>query len=384
MSERREWEPEEKYVDIVESNHYISSMEGFGEKEAIFLSSYLQKFVIDYSNRKNDNWLIESLQDKFPDKKLVEIQGLSKEIRNCVLHWNSNVESINLACAEGTSKEEWLEKILRENVTNSNSDYNKESIIFLLNNLHKENENVLQSFGIVHTGENLPFNDSNTVNEMILKLVKEIEVSGIAGTFIDTGLRLAEKSIFSDKIWEFNEIAECLRNGNDSEIKEIATAALKVAVEEGNVVILPRNTPIEIISGIACFGVEQTKIILQFADGKISSTKALELIGRATIVNASLVLNKLGENIGRKIGQKVGITIGMIFPLLAPVGAVIGSFIGSTIGRMGGSIVGKVINKAAKKLSDIAKPLLNQIWNGVKSVARGIKQIISIFDTTKA
>ena len=156
------------------------------------------------------------------------------------------------------------------------------------------------------------------------------------------------------------------------------------AVKKNTIHILPKNTPIETITGIACFGVEEAKIMLRFADDDISSTQALTLMGRAAVVNVSFVMSKLGEKIGQQVGQKVGIAIGTIIPALAPVGAVLGSYIGAAVGRIGGSAVGKALSKAAEKLSKVAEPFILRICNSIKTAKRifegSIRNLTSIFE----
>ena len=180
-------------------------------------------------------------------------------------------------------------------------------------------------------------------------------------------------------------MADALRSGDDQGVKEAASAALKTGIEKGYIPILPKSTPTSVVSGIACFGVEQAKVMVKFADGEISSGQALSLMGRVATVNAANVFTHFGEKIGQQVGQKIGLAVGAIVPVLAPIGAAVGSFVGATVGRMAGSAIGKAVTKAAKKLAEAAKPVLKRAWEGIKSVGRtiagGIKSLFSsIFD----
>ena len=257
--------------------------------------------------------------------------------------------------------------------------------------LHQENQEAMgQIEGFAVEGiadvEEIPkdqeWNASNT-HELAMQIGKEVEVSNLASTVLSTGWKLAEQLPISGKLADLKQVGEALRSGDDQGVKEAASAALKAGVEKGYIPFLPKNTPTSVISGVACFGVEQAKVMMKFADGDINSGQALNLMGRAAVVNAANVFGHFGEKIGRQLGQKIGMAVGAIVPILAPVGAVVGSFVGAMVGRIAGSTVGKAVTKAAKKLAEAAKPVLKRVWEGIKSVGetigKGIKKLFSIF-----
>ena len=356
------------------SDKKIISIEGFGEDDATDLSPLLQKFIIAQSENK----IVETLKEELPEESPEEIQTLYSEIQNNVANWNADINEINISCAEGSTVEEWLSRKLSESAIGVNVQDYENFLSSILDSLHKENFDFLKNLGMENSFIAKPS------SEMPEQIGREIQISGLAGTILNTGWQLAEKLLPADKIREIQFVADSLRRGDDSGLKSTVVAALMTAVKKNTIHILPKNTPIETITGIACFGVEQAKIMLRFADGDISSTQALTLMGRAAVVNASFVMSKLGEKIGRQVGEKIGIAIGTILPALAPVGAILGSYIGAAVGRIGGSAVGKALSKAAEKLSKVAEPFILRICNSIKTAKRifegSMRNLTSIFE----
>lgn len=363
MSKKNNPSLEEDFEEIAEEK--IIAIDGFGEKEAENLTPILQKFLKAYGENKLD----ETLREEFGEET-------AQEIQKNVAKWNDSINDINISCAEGMTAEEWLAKKLNNSAVNS-QDYEK-FLSGTLESLHNENFNTLKMLGLTKNfgGENNFV--SVPAQEIPEQLGREVQIGRLAGIILNNGWKLAEKYFPEGKIEEIKLVADSLRGGDDSGVKSAAVAALTAAVEKGNIPILPKNTPVEVVAGIACFGVEQAKIMLKFADGDISSEQALNLISRAAVVNASFVMGKIGEKIGRQVGQKVGAVVGAIIPALAPVGAVVGSYIGAAVGKIAGSKVGEVISKAAEKLSKAAKTFILKTYDKIKSF--GKKIITALFE----
>lgn len=369
MSKKNNLPIEEEFSEVEEiSEKKIISVEGFGEEEAANLTPLFQKFLKAYGENKIDETLREELGEE-----------TAAEIQKNVANWNSSINDINNSCAEGMTAEEWFAKKLNDSAIGVNSQDYEKYLSGVLENLHNENFNALKTLDLTkHLGKENEF-VSVPALEIPEQLGREVQVSELAGMILNSGWKLAEKYLPDGKFEEVPAIIEALRGGDDSGVKSAAVAALTSAVEKGNIPILPKGTPVEAIAGIACFGVEQAKIMLRFADGDISSNQALVLISRAAVVNASFVMGKLGEKIGRQVGQKIGTMVGAIIPALAPVGAVVGSYVGAAVGKIAGSKIGKVLGKAAEKLSKAAEPFILRTCNTIKTLGRKFKETIRTF-----
>ena len=312
------------------------------------------------------------------------IQTIRKEIRTSVAAWDEDMASIHEACAEGKSKEEWLEGKLQESTIGVNvSDYGT-YLAEANTELHQANQEAIegtreQPSDFEENGEQ-EWDAANT-HELALQLGKEVEVSSLASTVLRTGWKMAENIPLGENFQNLKKVGDALRSGEDQGVKEAASAALKAGIEKGYIPFLPKSTPTAIVSGLACAGVEQAKIVMQFADGDISGGQALNLMGRVATVQASNVCGHLGEQLGKKAGQALGMMVGSVMPVLMPVGMAVGNFVGGVVGRIGGSAIGKAIGKAVHKIAEVAKPVLKRAWEGVKSVGRsivnGVKNLFS-------
>ena len=381
--------PENEYTEITENKS--SALQGFGEQEASQLATVIGRFMQAYAEHPEDAedsaaWLENQLATELPEKSREEIQSIRQEIQKSVVAWDENMRSLNDACAEGKSKEEWLEAKLQEASVGVNVEDYSHCLEAASAGLHQANRNAIQQVDGMQAGpeeEGQPETDQErapaNTHDLAIQLGKEIEVSSLAGTVLGTGWKLAENLPMGEKLAELRQVGEELRSGDDQGIKEAASAALKTGMEKGYIPFLPKDTPTSVTSGLACCGVEQAKVLLKFADGDISGGQALNLMGRAATVSASNVLSSWGSKIGAQIGQKVGLLVTPIMPALAPIGMAVGTFVGGMVGRIGGSAIGKVVSKAARKIAEVAKPVLNRAWEGIKSIGRSIGNAVSGF-----
>lgn len=364
----------DQYDDFKEvSGEKIILLEDFVHKEIANLMPVIQEFITAYAKDKLD----EILKKNLSDRSVEEILKLPGEIQSNVSKWNTFISEVNLSCAEGYTAEEWFVRKLSKSVDFNEKDY-EIYISTLLDALHKENYDSLKLLGFSKDFGTEKF-VSLLVTDLVRQFGREVQISGLTGITIEANSYLSETFLSSGKIEPIQAVANALSGGDDTGVKVAVTSALMVAVERGNLPIFSKDTPTEVIAGTACFGIEQAKIMLQFATGEISSTQALSLIGRASVVNASLVISKLGEKVGRQVGQKVGMAIGTIIPAVAPIGVVVGGYIGAIVGSLAGSSVGKAISKAAEKLSVSAKVLIGKTCSVMKSVWKGLKNEFKFF-----
>ncbi|MBE6097231.1 MAG: hypothetical protein E7198_05450 [Schwartzia succinivorans] len=379
----------EKHTDILESK--LTPLAGFDKESAEKIAPLMGSFMKAYAGSEQDGegeWLYTPLKEALPERSDDEIANIRKEIHASVTKWNADMESIREACADGKTKEEWLEGKLQEAAIGVNvADYGA-YLAETSTGLHLANQEAIEGTrGLSEDFEEGEAQgqewDASNTHELAIQLGKEVEVSSLAGTVLRTGWEMAEKTPLGEEFQNIKKVADALRSGEDQGVKEAASAALKSGLEKGYIPFLPKNTPTPIVSGLACMGVEHAKIMLQFADGDISGGQAINLMGRAATVHASNVCCHFGEKIGRQVGQKLGMMVGAVIPVLAPVGMAVGGFVGGVVGRIGGSVIGKTIGKAVRKVAEVAKPVLKSAWEGIKSVGRtimnGIKSLFSIF-----
>ncbi len=367
--------------------------EGFGARETETLSPIFQRVMQSYEDGAGSaDWLTKKLAEELPDKTPEEISRLGQEIQSGVHQWNEDVSSINAACEDGQTKEEWFADRMQENADGVETSQYGDYLASLDASLHQANQAAMAAAEGNESELPLPkavdmadevheaWDEENT-RAMAKHLGQEVAVSGMAGMVLRTGWRLAEASPLGENLPRLEKVEEALRSGDDEGVKQAASAALTVGVAQGKVPFLPKNTPVPVLSGMACYGVDQAKIMLQYADGEIGAEEVVEATGRLATVHASNACGGYCKKLGMAVGAKVGSLVGAVCPVLAPVGMAVGGFIGGTIGKLAGSKIGQAIGKAVKTVANAVKETVKETWEKVKSVGKsiwnGVKSLFS-------
>ena len=278
MANKNERITEDEYAEIT-AEKKLPTLKGFDEEAASKLHPLMEKFIGAYAENTDvadGSWIDEQLKSELPDKSDEEILAIREEIRKSVQSWDENMKSLDEACAQGQTKEEWLEGKLQEASAGVSVEDYGNGLALTSAALHQENQRAVgQIDGFPagkEEGEAIPeaaeWTAGNT-HELALQISKEVEVGNLASTVLGTGWKLAEKLPVSEKLVGLKQVADALRSGDDQGVKEAASAALKTGIEKGYIPILPKSTPTSVVSSIACFGVEQAKVMVKFADGEI-------------------------------------------------------------------------------------------------------------------
>lgn len=183
---------------------------------------------------------------------------------------------------------------------------------------------------------------------------------------VTTGIDVVSKICQGQEI-QADEVAEtALRAGADAGVKTVASGTLHTAVRRGIFSFLPKNLSTNLITGMAFVGVENAKVLLKMAEGKLSTVKGLDQMGKVTVSMAG----GLGVS-GLLVAAAEGIIGG-------PLGVVAGLTAG-IVGYAAGSGIGEKIYSGAKKVVEVAKEFGRKAWEGVKSVGNKIKSKIKNF-----
>lgn len=218
----------------------------------------------------------------------------------------------------------------------------------------------------------LPRTDWNTFNtkELILNIGKNAGIAGMHGAVITTGFDLIAKKIQGGSIDSDEAVEMALKAGTDSGIKAAAAGALKVVSEKGVITIIPKGTPPAVIAKIACVSIENAKILAKVANGEITMTEALDLMGRAS----TTMVYGLGWG---TTGMAIGAAALSWLPIAAPfVGGIIGATVGYTAGAKFGSAVYSGLKKASSFVISTASKIYNSAKRGIRKVTNVIKNIL--------
>lgn len=221
----------------------------------------------------------------------------------------------------------------------------------------KEMQLNIQNNGEMHKIE---WNHFKT-KELTIHLAKNAGKIGIQAAAITTGFNLAQKVLIGERIEVDETIEIALTSGADAGIKAAAAGAVKVGIEKGVISIIPKGTPIGILTNIVCLGIENVKILSKVATGELTLTEALTHMGRIT---TAMVYGVGWGSAGALIGAAALSWI----PIAGPM---IGGFVGGIVGYMAGSRFGETIYNTGKKVCNTAK---NLIKTGCKKVKSGFNK----------
>jgi hypothetical protein len=214
------------------------------------------------------------------------------------------------------------------------------------------------------------WNSFNT-KELALNIGKEAAASGIEAMAIGTGLVMAQRAMQGEKIEAEETVETALRIGTDTWVKEATAGALKVGVERDIIRVIPKETPIGILTTIACVGIEDTKILVKVAQGDLTLSEGIDNIAKTTVaMTYGLSWSAKGAAIGA--GALSWIPV---------VGPVVGGLAGGIVGYAAGSKFGQTLVKGAKKVGGIAvrgcQKVARGIAGGVKVVGSGVSRVAS-------
>ncbi|NMG27974.1 hypothetical protein [Aromatoleum evansii] len=194
----------------------------------------------------------------------------------------------------------------------------------------------------------------------------------ILGRRIWNGLTGQTNSSIEEDAAEFAESA--LKSGASAGFTVSVTGGMVVACKSGWLGAVLKRTPAGQIANAVCVGIENVKVLADFASGKISDEEAVDRAGDATCsLIGSLALGVEGASLGATIGSVLG-----------PLGTFIGGIAGGLVGGIAGSTIGRAVwegGKAiAKTVANRVRSAASSLWEGTKSVASRVGNFIgSIF-----
>ncbi len=221
---------------------------------------------------------------------------------------------------------------------------------------------------------------SGEMQKVALHIGKQAGCMALSSAAFTTGITAVQKMIQGEKI-ETSELAKtAIASGVDGGIKGVTAGALEIAVQKGCFNLIPRQyLGSDVITGIACVGVENAKVLYSIAKGNISLSKGIDQIGRNTI---SFFGGFLAAKKAQKAVQPLKRIVGLIPVIGKPLAVAIGVVTGM-VAFAAGSGIGEKIHETAKKVATVAKSMAKTVWDGIKSVGRaignGIRNFFSIF-----
>lgn len=216
--------------------------------------------------------------------------------------------------------------------------------------------------------------------QIALHIGKQAGCMALASSAITTGMTVVQKMVNGEKI-DASEVAKtAIVSGVDGGIKGVTAGALEIAVHKGYLNFIPKRfLGSDVVTGIACVGVENAKVLYKVAKGEMSITKGVDQIGRNTI-------SFIGGFLAAKKANKVIAPLKKVIKIIPVIGKPLAVAVGIVTGMVAfaaGSGIGEKIHEAAKKVGSVAKSMVKPIWEGIKGIGRaigsGIRNLFSLF-----
>jgi len=229
-----------------------------------------------------------------------------------------------------------------------------------------------------HEAKQYEWNEVNRIT-----IAKQISKQALMGACITAGMqgsRILARRVWNSLTGKANPSAsEDLKAFFESSIKGTTHVGAQVAVSGGVVVAvkngwlgsLLKNTPAGRIANIVYVALENAKILFKLNKGEVTKEEALDAMGQTTTTT-------IGAIAGAVKGAVLGAELGTVF---GPPGIAIGGFVGGVVGGIAGSSIGKAVYEGGKVIIKTAlhtaKVVASSIGNGIKSIGSGIRNVAS-------
>ena len=260
---------------------------------------------------------------------------------------SDQVEEVRRYFAEKGSQKTILDHIEIDGV--KGSSFTKEE----MKNLQRQ----AQENGIMPTLDDYYY----STKEYALSVGKNAGVVALQMAAITTGLDMISQIFQGKEINAEETVKRALTSGTDIGVKMVLAGTLHGAIRTGRISFLPKTLGANMIASIAFVGVENAKVFLRVADGKLSMISALDRMGQITISTtgglgiAGLAQGMAAGAIGGPFGVGAGLAAAMV-------------------GYAAGSSISEKIYSAARKIAVSAKELGKKAFEGIRAAKERAKE----------
>lgn len=227
----------------------------------------------------------------------------------------------------------------------------------------KELQKQAQENGIMPTLDDYYYSSK----EYALSVGKNAGVLALQMAAVTTGLDVVSKVVQGEEITADEIVETALATGADTGVKIVAAGTLHGAVRKGVISFLPKTLAANTIANIAFVGIENAKVLLNMAEGKLSMVTGLDRMGQVTtamiggIGLAGIVQSAVAGAIAGPIGVGVGLVAGMV-------------------GYAAGSSIGEKVYSTAKKVARTAKEIGRKAFEGLRTIKDKVKNFFFRFE----
>ena len=235
------------------------------------------------SNKTMQEWLLELLEEEFPEKEGREVFEITKEIADSVKFYEKELEDFNQSIRTGITKESWFLEKLQDKAKGLSADYFGNLLFEMNDELVKAN----QKMGRILA-------NSNEKKKNGLKLKKTIRKCKIRWNSYNTkevALELGREAKSQLTFWQNGmtclncpKILEAIEKDKNYKLKVVAAGALKVAGEKKMLPYGFHQLTTECLTKIACMSVDNLKTVWRISKGEQTMREASDEIEKRILV----------------------------------------------------------------------------------------------------
>lgn len=347
------------------------NINGFGKEEKSSLFSVAKDMLSSWLGKPQEQSTGEWLSDKLTSHLGAEAEKVAETLMTGISSFNDSLQQIDETCANGNTKEEWLQEKL--NAMPADSEQAKGEYLSSANSaltignayVQKILHNPGESFELKNLEENI-VGETTEWNKFSLKamtknLVQQAVLSGIGGGALSAGSERIENETGESLAENLDPSEEPVGSNVDVGFKAAAAGALKVASDKGFIPFLTKKTPLSVISTIACWGIESVRTAGQVFRGQISVAKAVERMGR---VSSAAV----GELCGNGVAAK-------FIAAIPVVGPIIGVAAGESVAKAASKNITQVVHEGFKKIQPTITRVAETAYKAVNKAVESVKKI---------
>lgn len=366
---------------------------GMTQQELQTLSSTLTDFVNSYEQKGENvsvgDWLLSQLKSTLPEIGAEAITQIRDAIISNIQSQEEMKASLKAAHAKGISSDSWFAKQIKKLTAGMNSQEASNLMDSIYSPLEKANSELFREIAAHETGSEEEiieaeiispqslFSDRQELNDFSLKtaaksIAQSAGTAGVQGLIAGATAELGEQLINGN--FETAKLLKASLEAGGSEAKAVLAGALETAVENGDIGLLPKGTPVETVTGIANIAVENVSVLSAVFSGKMTVFEALERVGDSVIETVCSATKNFIQEYGSKAAEVIG---GFIGAIAGPHTAVICSQICRKFGEVVCPELGRIISEGTKKVYNFAKEkILKPIANFADSLWEGAKNFI--------
>ena len=202
----------------------------------------------------------------------------------------------------------------------------------------------------------LDWNNIST-KDLVKGIGKQAGIAGVLAATLCVGIDVGKKLITGEEIKLKDEALLALEGGLTGFSAVAMAGALKVCSEKGLIALIPKGTPVDIITTIAVVAIEDIKVLYRIAKGELSLSEGIEALSETTLITAA---GMFGAFKGSALATAAAAAI--FGSALGPIGALIAGFIGGIIGFIVGSEIAEKIVEIAQDIKDFIVEKWNEFF----------------------